>query len=280
MPFAEIRGLRMYFERAGDGAPLLFVSGSGGDLRARPGVFEGPLAKHFDLLAYDQRGLGRTAVPEPPYTMAEYAADAAALLDHVGWERACVIGVSFGGMVAQELAVTHPERVERLVLCCTSSGGAGQPSYPLHELETLPEEERALRALELADRRMDAAWRAANPEALARIRAMMRARDAVGEGEPDRARGARAQLEARRHHDVYDRLGAATMPTLVCAGRHDGIAPVGNSEAIVRRLPDARLEVFEGGHLFLVQDRRANEVILAFLREDARGPGADGPAAC
>ena len=267
MPFAQIRDLRMYYERAGSGRPLLFLHGSGGDLRVRPGPFEGPLGKHFDLLAHDQRGLGQTEVPAPPYSMAEYAEDAAALLDHVGWERCRVVGVSFGGMVAQELAVTYPERVERLVLCCTSSGGQGEPSYPLHELEDLPENERLVRSLELSDQRMDAAWREANPEAFARVRKLMQTRGAVGAGEPGREEGARAQLEARRLHDVYDRLPAAVMPALVCAGRHDGIAPVANSEAIVGQLPNATLEVFEGGHLFLVQDRRAHERIVEFLSE-------------
>lgn len=265
MPVASIRGLQMYFERVGEGRPLLFLNGSGGDLRGRPGPFEGPLGKNFDLLAHDQRGLGQTSKPTEPYTMADYAEDAAALLDHVGWERCSVVGVSFGGMVAQELAVRHPGRIDRLVLCCTSSGGAGEPSYPLHELADLSEEERGMRSLELSDRRMDAAWREANPAALEGVKKMMAARAAVGTGEPDRERGARMQLEARRHHDVYDRLPRATMPVLVCAGRYDGIAPVRNSEAIVGRLPDASLEVFEGGHLFLVQDKRAHARIVEFL---------------
>ena len=126
---------------------------SAGDLRVRPGPFEGPLGKNFDLLAHDQRGLGQTSKPTEPYTMADYAEDAAAPLDHVGWERCSVVGVSFGGMVAQELAVRHPGRIDRLVLCCTSSGGAGEPSYPLHELEDLSEEERGIRSLKLSDRR-------------------------------------------------------------------------------------------------------------------------------
>ena len=100
MPFAQIRELRMYYERAGTGRPLLFLNGSGGDLRVRPGPFQGPLGREFDLLAHDQRGLGQTEVSAPPYSMAEYAEDAAALLDHVGWEQCGVVGVSFGGMVA------------------------------------------------------------------------------------------------------------------------------------------------------------------------------------
>jgi 3-oxoadipate enol-lactonase len=267
VPFAKIRGLQIYYARAGSGRPLLFINGSGGDLRVRPGPFEGPLGQNLDLLAHDQRGLGQTDKPRGPYSMADYAEDAAALLEYVGWPRCAVMGVSFGGMVAQELAVRHPDLIERLVLCCTSSGGKGEPSFPLHELQDLPDEERLLRSVELSDQRMDAAWRKANPDAFANIRKLMAKRASVGAGEPGREAGARAQMEARRRHDVYDRLPRAGMPTLVCAGRHDGIAPVANSEAIAIQLPDAALEVFEGGHLFLVQDRRANERILGFLSQ-------------
>src|ERR1043165_1893633 len=105
MPNATLNGLSFYFERAGSGPPLLFISGTGGDLRVQPNVFASPLAKAFDLAAYDQRGLGRTDKPDVPYAMAQYADDAAALLDHLGWDQAPVIGVSFGGMVAQELVL-------------------------------------------------------------------------------------------------------------------------------------------------------------------------------
>src|SRR3954464_14665472 len=99
MAYADVDGLKLYYERAGAGPPLLFISGTGGDLRMQPNVFASPLAKAFDLLAYDQRGLGRTAKPDGPYSMAQYADDAAALLDHLGWPGALVVGVSFGGMV-------------------------------------------------------------------------------------------------------------------------------------------------------------------------------------
>src|SRR5512144_2870392 len=124
MPMTEANGVRLYIERAGSGPPLLFISGTGGDLRVKPNVFDGPLAKAFDVLAYDQRGLGRSEKPDRTYTMADYADDAAALMASQGWDRAPVVGVSFGGMVAQELALRHPARVSRLVLACTSPGGA------------------------------------------------------------------------------------------------------------------------------------------------------------
>ena len=266
MTTTRVRGIEVYYEIHGAGPRLLFIGGSGGDLRHKPGVFDGPLVEHFEVLSYDQRGLGRSERPPGPYSMADYGEDAIALLDAVGWDRCLVMGVSFGGMVAQELAARAPERVERLVLCCTSSGGEGQPSYPLHELQQLPEDERALRHMELSDTRCDAAWRAANPEAVERMQGFMAARAAVGADDPGRDEGFRLQLEARSGHDTWSRLPKLTMPTYVCGGRHDGIAPPENQHALERAIPDAKLELFDGGHLFLMQDRSANPKIIEFLR--------------
>ena len=184
MPFAPIRDIRMYYELGGDptsGRRLLLVGGSGGDLRQQPSAFEGPLAADFELLAFDQRGLGQTDRPDRPYSMADYAADALALLDHVGWDRCRAYGVSFGGMVAQELAVTAPERVERLVLACTSPGGAGGASYPLDELLDRPADEAAGQQLRLLDTRGEDAG-----ELMQQIAKAMAQRRTVGEDEPGR----------------------------------------------------------------------------------------------
>lgn len=269
MPRADLStGVDVEYELVGDGPPTLFIGGTGGDLRARPNVLDGPLPRSCRTLAYDQRGLGRSSAPPGAWTMDDYADDAAALLDAVGWERAHVVGVSFGGMVAQELVLRHADRVDRLVLCCTSAGGAGGASYPLHELADLDADERVVRQLELADTRRDAAWRADHPDQLERLLEQARAAAEVGAGEPGREDGARRQLEARRHHDTWDRLPLVAAPTLVCAGRFDGIAPVANSEALAARIPGARLQVFDGGHLFLVQDRAAWPAIVTFLLDD------------
>ena len=169
MPRLKVNAVELYYEIAGTGPRLLFISGTGSDLRNQPNVFDSPLARHFEILAYDQRGLGQSEAPPGPYTMADYADDAAGLLEALDWQRTAVIGVSFGGMVAQELALRHPHVIRALVLCCTSAGGAGGASYPLHELLELPEEERLLRQLVLSDQRRDAAWRAAHPDELQRL---------------------------------------------------------------------------------------------------------------
>ena len=113
MPSVDVNGISVYYERSGTGRPLLFLNGSGSTLESSRLLID-VFRSRFDVVAHDQRGLGRTAVPAGPFTMADYAADALALLDAVGWSTCRVVGVSFGGMVAQELAVTAPHRVERL----------------------------------------------------------------------------------------------------------------------------------------------------------------------
>ena len=263
MPTAYLGSIELYYERAGDGPPLLFISGTGGDLRAKPNVFDGPLARSFDLLTYDQRGLGRSEKPDVPYAMADYADDAAGMMDWVGWPRARVMGASFGGMVAQELALRHPARVERLVLACTSPGGAGGASYPFHEIQHLTGEERAKILIPVSDTRRDATWAAANPETYAQLVELGAANPFAGE--PGREMGARRQLEARAGHDTWDRLGQIACPVLIAAGRHDGVALPATQERMAERIPGAQLRFFEGGHLFMIQDRTATPAMAEFL---------------
>lgn len=261
MPFARANGINLYYELAGAGQRLLFISGTGADLRRSPRLTDAPQFSPFELLQYDQRGLGQSDVPAGPYTMAEYADDAAGLLDAVGWDTCVVLGVSFGGMVAQELALRHPERVRRLVLACTSAGGAGGASYPLHELVGEDEQTSLETRIQLLDTRWDAAWRADNPETVAMIA------EGFGLGGPDGGpgEGALLQLEARSHHDTSTRLAQIRCPTLVCAGRYDGIAPLANSEFLAAKIPGAELARFDGGHIFFLQDPTALPAVAEFL---------------
>jgi pimeloyl-ACP methyl ester carboxylesterase len=242
---------------------LLFCNGSGTTLQAVRPLLD-LVAARFDLLAWDYRGLGRSAPLRGPYTVADLAADAVGLLQIAGWDVCRVLGVSFGGMVAQELAATHPERVERLALACTSAGGGGGSSYPLQKLQELPPQERAAAQLRLADSRWDERWLEAHPA----DRALAEGLAAAGHDQQDPAAAAayKAQLEARAGHDVWDRLGAISCPALVGYGTYDQIAPVRNSTAIASRLRAAELRGYEGGHLFLVQDPAALPEFQAFLQ--------------
>jgi 3-oxoadipate enol-lactonase len=268
MTFLTVRDLRIYFEIRGQGPRLLVISGTGGDLRRSPSIFEMPIAQHFEILAYDQRGLGQTSRPDIRYTMVDYADDVNALLEAVGWDRCLVMGISFGGMVAQEFALRYPHRVQRLVLASTSSGGAGGASYPLHELADLTVEEYARKIVYLSDTRRDALWQAANPAQFHLLLDQTLSGLRVGAEEPGHQIGARRQLEARALHNTYERLPNLRMPVYICGGRYDGIAMPVNLEAMQKQIPGARLELFEGGHLFFIQDRRAFERIVAFLVGD------------
>ena len=252
MAFHDVNGISLYYEMAGAGERLLSISGTGGDLRQKPGVADGLVGQPFEVLSYDQRGLGQSSVPPWPYAMADFADDAAALLDAIGWEDCLVLGISFGGMVAQEVAIRHPERVRRLVLACTSAGGAGGASYPLQDLVNLSPEEASARRMELIDTRWDETWRKEHPEMVALIADRMPS----AAGEPP-AQGLTNQLAARAEHDTSGRLGTIACPTLVCGGRFDGIAPPANSEFLASAIPGAQLEMFDGGHAFFMQDPAA-----------------------
>jgi 3-oxoadipate enol-lactonase len=241
IPTITANGIRLYYERNGSGPRLLFLNGSSSTL-ASSALLIAPFVAGFDVVAHGQRGLGNTEIPAGSYCMADYAGDAIALLDAVGWERCRVFGVSFGGMVAQELAVTEPDRVERLVLCCTSPGGAGGASYPLQELAELPVDQRAEVGTRLLDPRFDADWLATHP-ADRGLADMMAARGTESAKTAEQSRGQAEQLRARAGHDVCDRLHLVACPTLVAGGRYDGIAPVANAEAIAARVPNAELRL-------------------------------------
>jgi 3-oxoadipate enol-lactonase len=258
--------LDIYYEIVGAGPRLLVFNGSGATI-ASSRVLIDFLAASFRVLVHDQRGLGRTGLPSRParFTMAAYAADAGALLDHVGWPSARLFGVSFGGMVAQEFAVTWPERVERLALLCTSPGGAGGSSYPLHVLDSLPRDDRSRVALQNLDTRFSPDWLTSHPSDQAVVE--QAAEREASPMTPDQKEGARLQLEARSRHDVWSRLDRIRCPTLVACGRYDGLAPPANSEAIASRIAGSKLRHYEGGHLFALQDLRAPAEIVSFLSE-------------
>jgi 3-oxoadipate enol-lactonase len=261
MATATVNGIDIYYERWGSGPHLLYFNASGASLATTRTLID-PYAEAFDVAAHDQRGLGQTSIPPGPYTMADYASDAAGLLDHLGWDTCRVVGFSFGGMAAQEFAVTWPERVERLALGCTSPGGAA-PSYPLHELADLDPAERGAAMIHLVDTRFTPEWMANDPASRWMAEAVVAGATVVKTAE--QLRGEREQLEARRHHDVIDRLGRIAAPTLVACGRFDGIAPLANGELIARSIPGAELRVYDGGHIFSLQDPRARPDIISFM---------------
>jgi 3-oxoadipate enol-lactonase len=262
VPHTLINAIDVYYEVSGDGPPLLFLNGSGATIATvRPLLsFFTP---HFRVAIADYRGMGRTGVPETSYTMTDLASDAIELVDQLGWRRFNLIGVSFGGMVAQEVAVSVSQRISRLVLVCTSPGGAGGSSYPLHELAGLPPEQRAARSMQIVDTRFTPEWLAAHPKDRALLEQLAQRR--IEESTGAATRGAELQLQARAGHDAFDRPPRIACPTLVASGRFDGIAPPENGAAIAARVPAAEVRRYDGGHAFFQQDPNAIPDIIDFL---------------
>jgi 3-oxoadipate enol-lactonase len=264
MANVEINGITIYHEvhGAADGPWVLNIGGTGGDLR-RTFPDRSPLNRHFSVLHYDQRGLGRTDKPEADYTMADYADDAAGLIERVAGAPCHVVGTSFGGMVALNLAVRRPDLIDRLALLVTSPGG-DHASYALPELAKLDPDDAFPIRMRLFDDRWD-------PDAVEPIPGLGVIYDVVVDQHhalppPDVQAGLTRQLAARDGHDVVAALPSINHDTLVVAGRHDGLAPVANSQLLVERMPNARLAVFEGGHLVMFQDRGVWPTVIDFLR--------------
>ncbi len=266
MPFTEVGGLSIYHEIHGTGPRVLLLSGSGADLRQNPRRDRQPLTRDHQVLMFDQRGLGRTGKPPGPYSMADYADDAVALMDRLGWEHAHVIGISFGGMVAQHLALRAPERIDKLVLACTSSGGAGGASYDLLAHHGQPPAERFAATASIMDSRNDLTTDPPTYAPWFDLLSERAAQPALNHDDPAAADGARRQLEARAGHDVYGRLGEVTAPTLVLGGRFDLQAPPDNVRRLAEAIPGARLEMVDGGHFFLLQVPETWQTVLDFLR--------------
>jgi 3-oxoadipate enol-lactonase len=245
-------GCRIHYELFGDpGFPvLLLLEGIGADIagwrRSIP-----TLANALRVVAIDHRGNGRSDEPPGPCTMTTFVEDALAVLDELGVERAHVYGQSFGGMVAQEAALTHPDRIGTLVLAGTHPG----PAHAIAVVDrTVPKGEpwRTLYAPGFPE---------AHPDVVAEDRRAAAA-------QPDHERGQRRQWEAMQRWDAFDRLSQITVPTLVLHGTEDRVIAPGNAELLARRIPRAELRFLEGaGHVFWSeQPEVADRLILEFIQ--------------
>ena len=230
------------------------------------------LQPHFRVAVYDQRGIGASEVTPGPYTTQQLADDATAVLDALAVERSVVLGASFGGMVAQELAIGHPSRVGSLILAATGPGHG--------QLAQEPDPVAADALLGKGARSPEEAYRIACTVLYSRSFQQEHA-DFIDSQVRDRAqrpidgRAFRAQLAASRGHDAWGRLDAITAPTLVMHGSDDEVMPLANARALAQRIAGARLLMFDGaGHLFFhEQPERTVEAVRTFVR-DAQQPSA------
>ena len=251
--------IELDFERSGSGPPLLAIMGMSGTALHWGEPFLTALREHFEVIVYDHRGVGRSSRLEGSVTIAQMAADAAGLLAALELDSAHVLGISMGGMVAQELALAHPELVRTLTLGCTYCGGEGASLSAPEVMQRLTEammsgdRERALRV----------GWEINVSAGLVDDAAAYERFLAVAEEYAVAVPVVMAQAQACMAHDTSARLAGLSIPTLIIHGTEDEMLPVGNGHLIASLVPGARLEILDGvGHLFFwEQPERAAELI-------------------
>jgi pimeloyl-ACP methyl ester carboxylesterase len=254
-------GTRLYWERSGAGEPLLLIQGMSGTRLSWGEPFLSGLRPDFDCVVFDNRGIGDSEEVDAPFTIADLAADALAVMDAAGLETAHVLGISMGGMTAQELTLTHPERIRSLTLGCTFPGGPGssliaaEDAGPLLEAMGSGNLDLMLKAMYAVNLSPD--FRA-DESHFADFTAMAKAL-------PARQQTVQLQLGAIGGHDVQARLADITAPTLVIHGTEDKMIPVANGRLIASLIPGAKLEIFDGvGHLFWWEEpERSAELVRA-----------------
>jgi 3-oxoadipate enol-lactonase / 4-carboxymuconolactone decarboxylase len=252
--------VEVHHEVAGpaDGPVVVLAASLGSDLRMWDPQVEPLVAAGFRVVRYDQRGHGRSPAPDGPYSIEELGADLLALLDRLALARVSLVGLSLGGMTGLWLAEHHPERLDRLVLCCTSAELGPASMWT----------ERAAVAREsgldgLADvgvgRWITHAGRAANPALSAWLREMFTGQSPEGYA---------SCCTAVQTMSIVDGLGSVAAPTLVIAGAEDQATPPEHSRRIADAIPGARLEIVDGAaHLGNVErPAEFTALILGHLR--------------
>jgi 3-oxoadipate enol-lactonase len=247
VPTAGDAGIELFWQRSGRGEPLLLIQGMSGTHLSWGDPFLSQLEGNFDCVVFDNRGIGNSGDTVEPFTTADLAADALAVMDAAGLETAHVLGISMGGMTAQQLALAHPDRLRSLTLGCTYCGGPGSSLADPADAQELFE---AFGSGDL-DRALRAAYEINLSPTFRAEETNYAAFAAMASALPARQTTVQLQLQAVVGHDTQARLAEVAAPTLVIHGTADKMIPVANGELIASLIPGARLELLDGvGHMF------------------------------
>ncbi len=280
MPAVRANDIELYYEEHGAGEPLLLIMGWGGNAATwKPQLPD--LAERYRVIAFDNRGAGRTSAPHQPYSIGQMVDDTIAVLDALAVPRAHVFGISMGGMIAQDLALRHPERVDALILGCTSPGGSRSAGYGQLQGDITTFRETT------GEDGPDLAWfseflkRLWTDEALARSDTHLQDFVLSLIRYPPPPHGLRNQADAIAAHDAYSRLQRIRHPTLVITGAEDALIDPRNSVILAKRIPDAELHVFPRlKHAFhLERPDLSNSLIIDFIERTRRSGNGGAPAA-
>jgi pimeloyl-ACP methyl ester carboxylesterase len=266
MPSVDAAGTELHCERAGDGEPMLLIQGMSATHLAWGEPFLEELRRHFDLIVFDNRGMGLSGQAELPFTIADLAADTAALLDALEIETAHVVGISMGGMIAQELALSHPERIRTLTIGASYCGGPKGTLMAAEDLQMLG----TAYASGIAERVFRAMWEINLSAGFREDDLRFAAFTEMGSALPAPQPVVLQQMQACAAHDTHERLGQVSLPTLVIHGDADRLLGYDNGCEIATLIPGARLETLEGvGHMFWWEQPERS---AGLIREHALAP--------
>ncbi len=268
MPKAPVNGINLYYEVHGEGEPLILIQGFAGPSRAwyfQTRAFK----KHYQVIVFDNRGIGKTDKSPEPYTAKTMADDTLGLMDHLGIDRAHVLGMSLGSLVAQELAINYPQRLRKLILAMAITGGQDRSDVHLEMLRAFGAEEGATdidyRSVDFS-KVMGAVVSLAFNKRLYRMVQVPLAKLLMKRADVDRYID---QMEAIAADSPLDRVHLIQAPTLLLTGTGDRLVSPSQSELLASRIPNAKLVNVEGAsHAFFLEMRsRFNREVLGFLRE-------------
>jgi pimeloyl-ACP methyl ester carboxylesterase len=264
MPHVRANGINLYYEEYGTGEPVVLIMGfTVSSVGWRWNISD--FAKHFRVIAFDNRGVGQSDKPNVPYSMTTFADDTAGVLDSLDIKTAHVFGISMGGMIAQEFALRHPQRVKTLILGCTNCGG------PQAVLSKDPDVLNLLANIASVDVQQAALIMtkvAVTPWFLQKRMDVLLQLNQLSAQHPTPQHGMVCQMQAIQGHDTYERLPQITVPTLVITGKEDGLVPPENSVTLAQRIPNADLTLLSNAsHLFNIELPRATaEVVTRFIQ--------------
>mgnify|MGYP001815276880 FL=1 len=264
MPHTAVGDIDIYWESHGEGEPLLLISGvSGGTWTWEESI--GAWSPHFRVIVFDNMGAGRSSMPDRPCGIKEMADHAAAVLDAAEEERAFVVGLSMGGMIAQELALCHPGRISGLILGCTNCGGS-ERIPPAPEVIQGFADNAGLSPEEIIDKNLTLLVTPAFLHSGSDSLKHYRERQLNAPLQPDYA--LQRQLEAIRSFDACDRLGNLQTPTLILTADCDQLVPAENGRLLAKRITGAQLKPFTNtGHLiYLERARTFHQTVMGFFQ--------------
>jgi pimeloyl-ACP methyl ester carboxylesterase len=263
MPRVKVGDIDIYYEVHGKGEPLVIICGASATTEAYS-MLVPFYSKNHQVILFDNRGTGQTDAPDLPYSINMMANDLAGLLDFLEIQSVHIYGQSMGGMIAQQFAVSYPNRVRSLVLQCTTCGGSH--SIPLKPSTRFDKEIRTkMTPLELGSETLRLCVTQSYIDRHPEISKML-IEEMAKQSEP--VHGALRQSEAVRKFDCYDRLPEIKSPTLVLGGENDEAIPVENSKIIASRIPDSELVIFpEAGHILIESGNEPRAIIADFLEE-------------